>query len=77
MQDGSTANITHGPAIHAVRAGGGEGGDAAYTGLEGGNGLESTFNREDAADRDGRHQRADSTGGRRASLAKSQDRRSE
>jgi hypothetical protein len=69
MQDGLTANTTHGPAIHAVRAGGEEGGDAAYTSTEGGNGLGSTFNREDATDRDGRHQRADSSGGRRASLA--------
>jgi hypothetical protein len=74
MQDGLAANTTHVPAIHAVRAGGGEGGDAVYTGTEGGNGLGSTFNREDAANVNRRHQRADSTGGRRASLAKSQDR---
>jgi hypothetical protein len=44
-----------GTAIHAVRAGGGEGGVAVYKGAEGGNGPGSAFNREDAADRNERH----------------------
>jgi hypothetical protein len=74
MQDGLTANTIHGPALHVVRAGGGEGGAAAYKGAEGGNGTGSALNREDAADRNGRHQRADSTDSRRASLAKTQNR---
>jgi hypothetical protein len=50
MQDGLTADTTHGSAIHVVQASGGAGGVVAYQGAEGGNGPGSALNREDCPD---------------------------
>jgi hypothetical protein len=73
MQDGFTANTTHGPTSHVVRLGGREGGAAAYKGVEGGDGIESTLDRKESPDGNRGHQRSGSSGSRRASLAQSQD----
>jgi hypothetical protein len=61
MQDGLSANATHGATISVVRASGGEGGAVAYKGVEGGNGPGFALNREDSSDENRRHQRADFT----------------
>jgi hypothetical protein len=74
MQDGFTANTTHGSTVHAVPACGGESGVAVYKGDKGGDGIGSTLDRKESPDGNRRHQRSGSSGSRRASLAQSQDR---
>jgi hypothetical protein len=71
MQDGFITDTTHGPAIHAVRPGGGESGDAVYKGAEVGDGTGSTLDRKESPDGKRGHQRSDSLSSRRASLAQS------
>jgi hypothetical protein len=74
MQDGFAANTTQVATIHAVRAGGGEGGVAVYKGVKGGDGIGSTLDRKESPDGNRGHQRSGSSGSRRASLAQSPDR---
>jgi hypothetical protein len=73
MQDGFTANTTHGPTLHVVRADGQEGGAAAHKGVEGGDGIGSTLDRKESPDGNRGHRRSGSLGSRRALLAQSQD----
>jgi hypothetical protein len=74
MQDGFAANTTHVATIHAVRAGGGEGGVAVYKGVKGGDGIGSTLDKKESPDGNRGHQHSGSLGSRRASLAQSPDR---
>jgi hypothetical protein len=73
MQDGFTANTTHGSTLHVVRSGGRGGGAATYKGVEGGDGIGFTL-RKESPDGNRGHQRSGSLGSRRASRAESQDR---
>jgi hypothetical protein len=74
MQDGFIANTTHGSTIHAVPACGGESGVDVYKGNKGRDGIGSTLDRKESPDGNRGHQRSGSSGSRRASLARSQDR---
>jgi hypothetical protein len=71
MQDGFTANTTHGSTLNVVQSGGREGGAATY---KSGDGIGSTVDRKESSDGNRGHQRSGSLDSRRASLAQSQDR---